>query len=453
MIKILLADDDDGLRRVIQYKLQQNKYDVTAVENGQKALDAIKSQKFDLVLSDMKMPKLSGIELLEKIKEIQPELEVILITAHADISQAVLAVKIGAFDYLPKPFEDDQLFQTIEKALKVRRLEKENKKLKQKLQKQNKPFHIVGVSKSFKKLQELIKQVAPSDATILLTGASGTGKEVLAKLIHQQSSRASHEMITINCAAIPRDLLESELFGHTKGSFTGAIQDKKGKFELAHNSTLFLDEISELPLDLQAKLLRAVQERIIEPIGAEKSKEVDIRLITATNQNLKEKVNKGLFREDLFYRLNVIPIEIPKLSNRKEDILILANGFLKKFSPEDIKLTSELQEAFLKHSWPGNIRELENLIERMVILRKKDILSMKDLPDDFDMTSHQDSKQEDINSSNQMTFYEAEINLIKNALIKTANNKSKAAKLLKIPRHILIYRMKKYDLFQADLEI
>ncbi len=453
MIKILLADDDNGLRRVIQYKLQQKNYEVTAVVNGQQALEAVKKEKFDLVLSDMKMPKLSGIELLEKIKEIQPELEVILITAHADISQAVLAVKIGAFDYLSKPFDDDQLFLTIEKALKVKRLEDENRVLKKKLRKQNKPFHIVGISKPYKELQELIKKVAPSDATVLLYGASGTGKEVMAKLIHTQSNRYEQEMITVNCAAIPTDLLESELFGHKKGSFTGAVQDKKGKFELAHNSTLFLDEISELPIELQAKLLRAIQERVIEPIGSEISKEVDIRLITATNQNLKEKVAEGKFREDLYYRLNVIPITLPSLSERKDDILILAEGFLHKFAPKtDIKLSSELKELLLKHEWPGNIRELENLIERMVILRTKEILTKRDLPNDFDISIDNNHSSESENMT-QITFYDAEIKLIKEALIKTANNKSKAAKLLKIPRHVLIYRMKKYNLFVTDEEL
>ncbi len=453
MIKILLADDDNGLRRVIQYKLQQKNYEVTAVINGEQALKAVQKEKFDLVLSDMKMPKLSGIELLEKIKEIQPELEVILITAHADISQAVLAVKIGAFDYLPKPFDDDQLFLTVEKALKVKRLEDENRVLKKKLRKHNKPFHITGISKPYKELQELIKKVAPSDATVLLYGASGTGKEVLAKMIHIQSSRSDHEMITVNCAAIPTDLLESELFGHKKGSFTGAVQDKKGKFELAHNSTLFLDEISELPIELQAKLLRAIQERVIEPVGSEISKEVDIRLITATNQNLKEKVAQGLFREDLYYRLNVIPIALPSLSERKDDILILAEGFLHKFAPHaEIKLSPELKEILLNHNWPGNIRELENLIERMVILRTKDILTKNDLPNDFEIDNN-DNNSKISPQSDQVTFYEAEIKLIKDALLKTSNNKSKAAKLLKIPRHVLIYRMKKYNLFVTDEEI
>lgn len=451
MIKILLADDDDGLRRVIQYKLQQKHYEVTAVENGQKALEAIKSQKFDLVLSDMKMPQLSGIELLEKIKEIQPDLEVILITAHADISQAVLAVKIGAFDYLPKPFEDDQLFLAIEKALKVQRLENENKRLKKRLHKQNIPFHIIGISKAYKELLGFIKKVAPSDATVLLYGASGTGKEVLAKLIHVRSNRSENEMITVNCAAIPKDLLESELFGHKKGSFTGAVQNKKGKFELAHNGTLFLDEISELSIELQAKLLRAVQERVIEPIGSETSKEVDIRLITATNQNLKEKVSQGLFREDLYYRLNVIPITLPTLCERKDDILILAEGFLQKIAPNTkITLSQDLKKILLKHKWPGNIRELENLIERMVVLRKKDKLSKDDLPNDFDMVINNSNQKDITNESSQLTFHEAEKKLIIDTLLKTAQNKSKAAKLLQIPRHVLIYRMKKYKLFAAE---
>ncbi len=302
-------------------------------------------------------------------------------------------------------------------------------------------------------MQELIKKVAPSDATVLLYGASGTGKEILAKLIHTQSNRTEQEMVTVNCAAIPKDLLESELFGHKKGSFTGAVQDKKGKFELAHNSTLFLDEISELPFELQAKLLRAIQERVIEPIGSEKSVAVDIRLIAASNQKLKEQVAQGTFREDLFYRLNVIPITLPTLAERKDDILILAHGFLEKIAPHSkITFSNDLEATLLRHTWPGNIRELENLIERMVILRKKDILTIKDLPSEFNIENDNIEEQLHFDNTNQISFYDAEIKLIKNALLKAANNKSKAAKNLKIPRHVLIYRMKKYNLFVTPKE-
>lgn len=447
MIRILLADDDDSLRRVISYKLKQRNYDVTAVENGLKALEKIQSASFDLVLSDMKMPGLSGIELLEKIKEIKPDLEVILITAHADIHQAVEAVKLGAFDYLPKPFEDEQLFVAIEKALKFKNLENENQRLKKQLSKKSKVFHIPGVSKAYNQLYDLVKKVAPSDATVLLTGASGTGKEIFAKLIHQESNRSEDDLISVNCAAIPKDLLESELFGHVRGAFTGAVKDKKGKFELADNGTLFLDEISELSTELQAKILRAIQERTIEPVGSEKKLEIDIRLIAATNKNLKELVANGSFREDLFYRLNVIPIDLPLLKERKEDIPILVNGFLNKYSKRELSIDPQLMKILIEYEWPGNIRELENLIERLVILRKSDTLTQEDLPDDFLKLTLSASSSPPLNrDDDQVSFHDAEKSLIEHALEKSGFNKSKASKLLQIPRHVLIYRMKKYNI-------
>lgn len=447
MIKILLADDDDGLRRVIQFKLKRNGYDVTAVSNGQDALEIIENNDFDLLLTDLKMPGMSGLDLLEKVKTIKPQIEVIMMTAYGEIANAVTAMKLGAFDFLTKPFEDAHLLLTIEKALKFKQLENENINLKKQLSK--KQDIIKGTSSAYLELVSLIDKVSPTDATVLIQGESGTGKEVFAKMIHEKSHRAANDFIALNCAAIPRDLMESELFGHIKGSFTGAIKDKKGKFQLADGGTLLLDEISELSIDLQAKLLRAIQEKTIEPVGAENNVEVDIRLIAATNTNLRDKVESGKFREDLFFRLNVIPITIPPLRDRKEDIPIFIKGFLKKLLKDrQIEISDELLEILINHPWPGNIRQLENLIERMYILRRSDYLNKSDLPDDFYESRPKigEEAKYKLTEPDQISYHEAERKLIIDAMTKAGGNKSKASRLLKIPRHVLIYRIKKYDL-------
>ena len=308
-----------------------------------------------------------------------------------------------------------------------------------------------GNSKSRQKLQfkdiiKLVEKIANTDATVLITGSSGTGKEGIAKAIHEQSGRSSHDMIVVNCAAIPKELIESELFGHVKGAFTGAIRDKKGKFELADGGSLFLDEIGEMPIELQAKLLRVIQERIIEPVGSESPKEIDVRLIAATNVNLKKKISQGKFREDLFYRLNVIPIEIPNLAERKDDIPVLVQEFIRRFSKDEhISITLELHNRLMEHPWKGNVRELENLIERMVILRKSNQLSISDLPPDFGtqiiQTTHANEQ-----ANEYISFQDSEKKIVIDALQKFGWNKSAAAKYLKIPRHVLIYRMQKYDI-------
>ncbi len=452
-MKILLADDDAALRKVIQFKLKQRGYDVTATANGEEALSVLRHGRYDLLLSDMKMPKLNGLELLKQARKVQPDIEVILMTAFAAVPQAVEAVKLGAFDYLTKPFDDDQLFITIEKAVKFKRLENENKLLKEQLSGVGSDKQMVGVSPSFKQMLSLIEKVAPTDATILITGESGTGKELVARTLHRQSNRREREFVAVNCAAIPRELLESELFGHVRGAFTGAVKDKKGKFELADGGTLFLDEISELSIELQAKLLRAIQERVIEPVGSERCIEIDVRLLAATNVNLRERVASGGFREDLFYRLNVIPLPVPPLRERREDIAPLVKTFLERFAPgTHINVPANLMKLLKEHFWPGNIRELENLMERMTILRKSDELTLADLPVGFGMTEKQESADRPVGHSEHISLYETEKQLIIKALEKFAWNRTKAAAYLRVPRHILIYRMKKYGIYH-DKEI
>lgn len=443
LIRILLADDDAALRKVIAYKLKRKGFDVVAVENGLEALALLDTRSFDLLLSDMRMPRMNGLELLEAAKRKQPMLEVVLMTAFADVSQAVKAVKLGAFDYLTKPFEDDQLFMAIDKALKFRRLEDENKKLREQLDGRHTGPTVIGVSKPIKQLLALIDKIAPTDATVLLTGESGSGKEVMARLIHEKSSRRDKPFVAVNCAAIPKELIESELFGHVRGAFTGAVRDKKGKFELADGGTLLLDEIGQLGIELQAKLLRVIQERVIEPVGSEKQVETDVRLLAATNENLKERVAQGTFREDLYYRLNVIPLTVPTLRDRRDDIPLLVREFLARFSPgAPIVIDLSLEQKLVALTWPGNIRELENLVERMVVLRHTDRLTLEDLPTEYLQTA----AAAPVGMTENIGFHEAEYQLVVAALEKNNWNKSKAAAQLRIPRHILIYRMKKYNI-------
>lgn len=446
--RILLADDDSALRRILDFKLTQAGYLVTAVEDGVLALATLRDADFDLLLTDMKMPRLNGIELLREAKRLKPHLQVILMTAFATVPQAVEAVKAGAFDYLTKPFEDDQLVLTIERALRFVQLESENQTLKQQLSERGEPKKMLGISPKFLEMNDLIERVAPTNATVLITGESGTGKEFVARTIHQKSLRSSHSFIAVNCAAIPRELIESELFGHVKGAFTGAVRDRKGKFELADGSTLFLDEISELGIDLQAKLLRVLQEHVFEPVGSEASTEVDVRLLAASNVNLREYVRKGQFREDLYYRLNVIPIHVAPLRERIDDIELLVRYFVSSNAfGVDIGVDSVLMETLKSFQWPGNIRELQNLMERLVILRKSNLLTTDDLPPEFvaQLAAQRSVPVQDL-AENVVSFYDSERKMIIEALNRFGWNRTRAAKFLGIPRHILIYKIKKFGL-------
>ncbi len=444
-MKILLADDDQSLRRVFQFKLEKEGHEVETVEDGQQALDRLGEESWDLMISDIRMPNVSGIELLQKARALHPELMVILITAHATVTQAVEAVKLGAFDYITKPFEDAELFTVVDKAGEFQRLARENRRLRGRLKEKGQTPELLGVSPAFKEMMQVVDRIAATDATILLAGASGTGKELVARTIHARSHRTEREFVAVNCGAIPRDLVESELFGHVKGAFTGATRDKRGKFEMADGGTSLLDEVSELAFDLQVKLLRVLQERVVEPVGSEASRDVDVRVIAAANVDLQARVADGSFREDLFYRLNVIPIRVPGLAERREDIPVLARAFVKRLEGDArVTISAPLMSLLVARDWPGNIRELENLIERMVLLRQNDTLSPADLPDALPSGPSSGAGHEVGHAPGPLTYQEAEEQLIRDALERSRWNRALAARTLDIPRHVLLYRMKKY---------
>ncbi len=442
--RILVADDDESLRRVMEFNLKQEGYEVKTVPDGAQALELLRKERFDLLLSDMKMPGLSGLELLMRALELDREIKVVLITAYATVSQAVEAVKLGAFDYLTKPFEKEELIVTIQKALQFKRLETENVELRSRLDGENYVKGIIGASPAIKSVLALLEKVAPTDATVLITGESGTGKEIIARAIHKRSSRSTREFVPVNCAAIPKELVESELFGHVRGAFTGAIRDKKGKFQIADGGTIFLDEIGDLGLGLQAKILRVLQERVVEPVGSEKSIPVDVRIIAATNADLRRKVSEGTFREDLFYRLNVIPMSMPPLRERKEDIPLFLAHFAGQFAQgRNIVFSPGLVKRLMSYDWPGNVRELENLVERMIVMGRSDSIGESSWPDD----STRSLPAADTPAKyDTLSLREAEKDLILRALAKSGWNKSKAARLLDVPRHVLLYRMKSYGL-------
>ncbi len=449
-MRILLADDDTSLRRVLEFKLSKRGFDVVSAADGRRAVGILEESPIDLLISDIRMPKIDGIELLERAISLRPGIKVILITAYATISQAVQAVKLGAFDYITKPFEDEELFVAIDKALKFDTLERENRRLRQELNATSQRDRLMGAGRSFAEMMETVEKIAATDATVLLIGESGTGKELVARTMHSMSPRQHREFVAVNCAAIPKDLLESELFGHVKGAFTGAVRNKRGKFALADGGTLLLDEVSELAFDLQAKLLRVLQERVIEPIGAERPGECDVRLIAATNTSLEERVRDGSFREDLYYRLNVVPIRVPSLRERKEDVALLAREFLRRVAGgAEVSIDSELMKRLIDYRWPGNVRELQNLIERMVLLRSSDRLTMEDLPRDFGAFDPK-PRERGPEASRQLSLPDAEKKMVFEALQKSGWNKSKAAKLLDIPRHVLLYRIKKYGLTEPQ---
>lgn len=381
--RILIVDDDRVIREGLQRILKAEDYVVEALSNGRQAIDRLEEVDFDLTITDLKMPGMSGLEVLQAIKAEHPDLPVILITGYAAIDNAVEVMKSGATDYLAKPFANEEIVQKVRKALDTRAVLLDEVYLRRELNESHGFNHLLGESREMQKVYQRILQVAQADSTVLITGESGTGKELVAKAIHSHSLRRDQPFVAIDCTALAESLLESELFGHVKGSFTGAVQTKRGLFEIADGGTVLLDEVGNLSLTTQAKLLRVLQEREVTPIGGTKSVAINIRLIAATNANLKVMVDEGQFRDDLFFRLNIIPVELPPLRDRKGDLMLLAGSFLKKFAEENNKevrgFSPEVIELLEAYSFPGNVRELENLIERAVVLTQGDFLQRSDL--------------------------------------------------------------------------
>ncbi|GBD94839.1 transcriptional regulatory protein ZraR [bacterium BMS3Abin05] len=380
--KILIVDDEPLMQEFLLEALERrNPYKVELAENGKEALKKIKEKPYQLVISDIRMPDVSGMELLKEAKTIDPGIGIILITAYGTVQLAVQAMKHGAFDFITKPLNIDQIEMVVSKFFKFKELEYENTYLKDEINRQFGFASIIGRSEKMKRIFEIVEMVARSKATVLIQGASGTGKELIAKAIHYNSDRRDKPFVKTNCAALPDGLIESELFGHEKGAFTGAIRAAKGRFELADSGTLLLDEISEMSLSLQVKLLRVLQEKEFEKVGNPETFQVDVRIVATTNRDLKEEVRQGNFREDLYYRLNVVPIELPTLRERKEDIPLLVEHFIQKYAKDNHKnitgIDKEALEFLMKYNWPGNVRELENTIERASVISKEQVLKLQ----------------------------------------------------------------------------
>jgi len=450
---ILVVDDEVSILRALDRFLTDQGYGVSTCDNFESAVNILSEGFVDLALVDLKLGSQDGINLIQKIQKISPQTSSIIMTGFGSIETAVEAVKAGAFHYVTKPFEFADLLNLVQKALEHHQVHEENKILKKQLKSKYGFENIIGASDEIRSIFDLVKRVADTDSTVLILGESGTGKELVARAIHYNSNRANRPIIPVNCAAIPQDLLESELFGHVKGAFTGAVTTRLGRFEMADGGTLFLDEIGDMSPQLQVKLLRVLQERRFEPVGSNRTIEVDVRIITATNKNLEKGVRDGWFREDLYYRLNVIPIKIPSLKDRCSDIPLLVRHFLKKFSLEhdspEPMINEECMRQLLQYNWPGNVRELENLIERLAILFPGQVVSSEGLPEKVGqpkgkiMTSVQ-IPEEGISFKNVVSDFENE--LILKALEKTAWNKNKAASLLKLNRTTLVEKIKKRQL-------
>ncbi len=453
MPRILIIDDDESVRGVLTDFLETKGFEIVSAPDGKSGINFLKEDKFDLFLIDLIMPIMSGSDVLKEAFALKINTPSIVITAFGTVQSAVEAMKLGAFDYIIKPFILEDIFIAINRALDVSRLQRENIALKRELKKKYDFHKIKGKSLEIQKVIKFIEKIADTDSTVLIAGESGTGKELVAKAIHYHSSRSQKPFVPLNCAAIPPDILESELFGHEKGAFTGAINTRIGRFELANNGTLFLDEIGDLAPSLQAKLLRVLQEKEFERVGGIKTIKVDVRILAATNKDLEKAVKDRIFREDLYYRLNVIPLHLPPLRKMKEDIPLLLEHFIAELSKrkkkEPLKISQETMECLINYKWQGNVRELENFVERLVILKEGDVITLDDLPQRFRDKCHtqQISTQryvlppEGVNLNNMLD--EIEKSMILQALKGSKGVKSKAAGLLGLNRTTLIEKMKK----------
>ncbi|MGH9336542.1 MAG: sigma-54-dependent transcriptional regulator [Vicinamibacteria bacterium] len=459
MSRILVIDDEESMRQLLEIALGKEGYRLTLAESGRKATELFDKSSYDLVISDIKMPDMSGVDVLRHIKETDPTVPVIMITAYASAETAVEALRLGAYDYLTKPFKLEELKTNIRNALEKVRLKKENESLKRELKQKHGLDSMLGGSPLMLELFEHIKSVAITNSTVLITGESGTGKELAARAIHVRSPRANEQFVSINCGAMPETLLESELFGHLKGSFTGASTNHKGLFEVAHRGTIFLDEIGEMSPTMQVKLLRVLQEKKLRRIGSTEEIEVDVRILAATNKDLERGVQDKSFREDLFYRLNVIPIHLPPLRERREDIPLLATHFLPKACASTgksiSKISDEAMERLTAYDWPGNVRELENVLERAVALESASVILPERLPDKLrefgqaPLPSAADSS-EDCFPEDGVDFSERvsslERQLLNSAMDKAGGVQTRAAKLLNMNLRSFRYLLQKYGL-------
>lgn len=447
--RILFIDDDRAGREVALFNLRKAGYEVTAASNGTEGLSVFAPEKFDLVVTDVKMPGISGIEVLRRIRAQAPDVPVLVITAFGNVETAVEAMKEGADDFIGKPFHRDQLLLSVEKALERRRLAAEVRGLR--IRASGIEREIVCASGAMKRVLEIADRVAATEASVLITGESGTGKEAVARRIHVRSSRAEGPFVAVNCAAIPGDLLESELFGHRRGAFTGAVRDRLGRFRQADGGTLFLDEIGEIPLPLQAKLLRALQERVVDAVGGDKPIAVDVRIVAATNRELLERIGEGSFREDLYYRLNVVELRVPHLRERPEDIPPLVEHFMRELAPDrEVTVPPAVMDELAARPWPGNVRELKNACERMVILCRGSEVSTSDLPPlpqrPRSGAVAGEGEEWPALPAEGLSLVDLEKRVIERALRLKGGNITQAAAYLRIPRHILVYRIEKHGI-------
>ncbi|MCK4994154.1 MAG: sigma-54-dependent Fis family transcriptional regulator [Candidatus Omnitrophica bacterium] len=447
--KILLVDDEKDLLEWLSVVLEKEGYSVRCAVSGEDALKIFKAEPFEMVITDIRMSPLSGIELLRQIKNHNPEIIVLMITAYASVETAIKALRYGAYDYLIKPFKLDDIKLIIKKAFSQKRIFTDDKNVQKKLKERYRFANIIGKSVGMQKIFDLVDKVAKTNTTVLINGESGTGKELIAKAVHFNSLKANKPFVSIDCGALPEDLLESELFGHVKGSFTGAIQTKQGLFEVASGGTLFLDEIGETSQAMQAKLLRTLQEREIRPVGATKQIKVDVRIIAATNRNLEEEVKRENFRKDLFYRISVISLFLPRLSTRKEDIELLVSHFLRKYQvqgkPSKI-VSKECMDLFLEYNWPGNVRELENAIESSVTLSDNDKITPDDLPERIKRRVQAGESESVDEESLKGKVEQFEKEMIAKTMKEVGGNKNIVAKILKMTRRNLDYKIKRYGL-------
>jgi DNA-binding NtrC family response regulator len=448
--RILLVEDEESFRQVIGFKLREVSYEVVIAESGARGYELFTERQFDLVITDLAMPEMNGLELTKRIKAISADTPVIVITAFGDIQSAVAAIKLGAEDYLTKPLDWDEFKLAIERAMRFVDLVRENRELRAFIDERFQLDNVIGTSKRMRELYDVVQRVANTDVTVLLLGESGTGKELIAKGIHHNSVRRDRPFITIDCGSIPEQLLESELFGHRKGAFTGAIYEKRGLFEEAHEGTVFLDEIGELPSSLQVKLLRVLEEGEFIRIGDNSVRRVDVRVIAATNRELTKMVEDGTFREDLYFRLNIIPIKLPPLRERLEDIPLLTNRFIedacRRYARPKLQFSGEVYRYFHKYPWPGNVRELKNTVERLVVLARSDSITADELPDEIKNAPATAGSLPIVLPEDGIDLEEIEKEIIYKALEKNSWNQSRTAKYLNITRDTLIYRMQKYNL-------